>query len=82
MVTRHAQRSFDRIAWEQAELLGLATVRQLSILTGRTASSLRHWAGDGRIHPVAQAPGGAFLYHVATVLSAAKWIDANGPGSE
>lgn len=61
------------ITWDQATMLQLATLQGLQAL-GYNASTLRNWATQGRIHPVAKAPGGQFLYHRPTVISAAKWI--------
>lgn len=67
------QRTYQAVTWDQAEMLRLATLRGCSELVGVSPSTLRDWAAAGRIHPVGQAPGGAFLYHVPTVISAHQW---------
>lgn len=64
----------QRITWENAAILNLGTLQGLAAL-GYNPAALRHWSADGRIHPVAKAPGGAFLFHIPTVIAAAKWLD-------
>lgn len=63
----------DKITWDQAAILQLATLPALRAL-GYNDSTLRNWAAAGHIHPVAKAPGGQFLYHRPTVASAADWL--------
>jgi hypothetical protein len=63
----------DRVTWDQAAMLQLATLQGLRAL-GFNDSTLRNWAAEGRIHPVAKAPGGQFLYHRPTVIAASEWI--------
>lgn len=65
----------DAVTWDQAAMLQLATLQGLRAL-GFNDSTLRNWAAAGRIHPVAKAPGGQFLYHRPSVLAAANWISA------
>lgn len=65
------------VTWDQATLLQLASLKGMQAL-GFNASTLRNWAAAGRIHPVAKAPGGQFLYHRPTVLAAAKWRKTRG----
>jgi hypothetical protein len=64
------------VTWDQATMLQLATLPGMRAL-GFNDSTLRNWTADGRIHPVAKAPGGQFLYHHPTVLAAARWIEEN-----
>lgn len=64
--------TLDKITWDQAAILQLATLQGMRAL-GFNDSTLRNWAATGRIHPVAKAPGGQFLYHRPTVTAAAQW---------
>lgn len=64
----------QRITWDQAAVLQLTTLAGLKAL-GYNESTLRNLAAKGRIHPVAKAPGGRFLYHRPTVIAATKWRD-------
>lgn len=66
----------DALTWDQATMLQLATLQGMRAL-GYNDSTLRNWATTGRIHPVAKAPGGQFLYHQPTVQAAGRWIDEN-----
>lgn len=63
----------QRISWEHAAILNLGTLQGLAAL-GYNPDRLRHWSANGNIHPVAKAPGGAFLFHVPTVIAAARWL--------
>ena len=63
----------DPLTWDQAAILQLATLAGLWAL-GYNDSTLRNWAAAGYIHPVAKAPGGAFLYHRPSVVAASAWI--------
>ncbi len=65
--------SLQRVTWDQAALLQLASLQGLRAL-GFNDSTLRNWAAAGHIHPVAKAPGGQFLYHRPTVIAASEWI--------
>lgn len=64
----------EAVTWDHAAMLQLATLPGMRAL-GYNDSTLRNWAADGRIHPVAKAPGGQFLYHLPTVSAAARWIE-------
>lgn len=64
----------QRVTWDQAAVLQLTTLAGLAAL-GFKESTLRNWAVDGTIHPVAKAPGGRFLYHRPTVIAASEWRD-------
>ena len=72
MIKRSAE--LQRLTLDQAAVLQLTTLEGLQGL-GFKASTLRNWASDGHIHPVAKAPGGKFLYHRPTVLAASTWMD-------
>jgi len=72
MTKRSAQ--LQRVTWDQAAVLQLTTLAGLRAF-GFNESTLRNWAADGRIHPVAKAPGGQFLYHRPTVIAASDWYD-------
>lgn len=61
------------ISWEYAALLNLCTLQGLAAL-GYDPAKLRHWSANGNIHPVAKAPGGAFLFHTPTVIAAGRWL--------
>jgi predicted site-specific integrase-resolvase len=63
----------DKLTWDQATMLQLATLQGMRAL-GFNDSTLRNWAHEGHIHPVAKAPGGQFLYHRPTVMKAAEWV--------
>jgi hypothetical protein len=66
----------QRITWDQAETLQLTTLAGLQAL-GYNESTLRNLAARGRIHPIAKAPGGRFLYHRPTVIAATRWRDTH-----
>ena len=65
--------NLDPLTWDQAAILQLATLAGLRAL-GYNDSTLRNWAAAGYIHPVAKAPGGAFLYHRPSVMAASTWV--------
>lgn len=64
----------EQITWDQAAMLQLATLAGMRLF-GYNDSTLRNWASDGRIHPVAKAPGGQFLYHRPSVVAASRWLE-------
>lgn len=66
----------DALTWDQATMLQLATLQGMRAL-GYNDSTLRNWAREGHIHPVAKAPGGQFLYHRPTVQAAGKWLETH-----
>lgn len=72
------KRSADlqRVTWDQAVVLQLVTLAGMKSM-GYNESTLRNWAAEGWIHPVAKAPGGRFLYHRPTILRAADWVETH-----
>lgn len=71
--------NLEPLTWDQAAMLQLVTLTALRAF-GFNDSTLRNWAAEGHIHPVAKAPGGQFLYHRPTVVAAARWIEARRHG--
>lgn len=69
----------EAVTWDHAAMLQLATLPGMRAL-GYNDSTLRNWAADGRIHPVAKAPGGQFLYHQPTVQAAGRWLETHRVG--
>ena len=55
-----------RYTWDQAHEKGLATAAGFSAV-GIAASTIRRWAAKDIVHPVAKAPGGAFLFAIDEV---------------
>lgn len=62
----------QQISLDQAAVLQLSTLAGFAAL-GYDPDTLRQWSADGHIHPVGKAPGGAFLFHVPTVIAAHRW---------
>lgn len=60
------------ISLDQAAVLQLSTLAGFAAL-GYNPDTLRQWSADGHIHPVGKAPGGAFLFHIPTVIAAHRW---------
>lgn len=81
MKTRKRSEELQRITWDQAEILRLSTLQGFSKL-GMNPGVLRKWSAEGKLHPVAKAPGGAFLFHIPTVIAAKRWHERRQEASE
>lgn len=64
----------QQITWDQASVMQLATLAGFARL-GFNPGTLRVWSAKGVIHPVGKGPGGAFLFHIPTVIAASKWME-------
>lgn len=69
----------QQVSLDQAAVLQLSTLAGFAAL-GYNPDTLRQWSADGHIHPVGKAPGGAFLFHIPTVIAAHRWHETRAAG--